>query len=72
MPYPRLHRDLDNLMTAPPIYRLSDFAGRQADGRHEAERAVERVQRCLDRLDELLEPLPFQRMEYEDEGPFAA
>lgn len=72
MPYPRLHLDLDLITAAPPVYRLSDFAGRDTDTRHEAERAIDRVQSCLDRLDELLEPLPFERVEFEDEGPFAA
>jgi hypothetical protein len=72
MPYPRLHRDFEDLLVAPPVYRLSDFAGPRDEYGHEAERAVERVQRCLDRLDELLEPLPFERVESEDTGPFAA
>lgn len=69
--YPRLHRDETETDT-PPVYRMSDFAGRDADGRHDAEHAVERVQECLDRLDELMDPLPFQRFEVEDEGPHAA
>ncbi|GAB4384931.1 MAG: hypothetical protein Kow0022_09080 [Phycisphaerales bacterium] len=75
MPYPRLHRD-DAEQDAPPTFRFSDFAGRAerdaARRPHDAERAIERVQKCLDRLDEqLLEPLPFRRFE-DDDGPRAA
>lgn len=85
MPFPRLHRDERELDT-PPTFRLTDFARRSGGGSgksggsggegarrpHDAELAIERVQSCLDRLDELLEPLPFRRFEVEDEGPWAA
>lgn len=75
MPYPRLHRDQPEL-DAPPTFRFSDFArrSRDEDARrpHDAEKALERVQKCLDRLEEqLLEPLPFCRFE-DDDGPRAA
>lgn len=75
MPYPRLHRD-DPDLDAPPTFRFTDFArqppARRARRPHDAELAVERVQKVLDRIDELLDPLPFRRSEAEDEGPRAA
>lgn len=74
MRYPRLHR-YEPELDAPPTFRMSEFARteepRGSRRPHEAELAVERVQRCLDRLDELLDPLPFQPAD-EDEGPWAA
>ncbi|KAA0217412.1 MAG: hypothetical protein DYG94_00665 [Leptolyngbya sp. PLA3] len=75
MPYPRLHRDIPDL-DAPPTFRLADFTRepgkRRARRPHDAELAVERVQECLDCLDELIDPLPFRRVEAEDDGPRAA
>ncbi len=73
MLYPRLHRD-EPEMDAPPIFQISDFVPEPSSRRrpHDAELAIDRLQQCLDRLDELMDPLPFRRVEVEDEGPRAA
>jgi len=51
---------------------MTDFAGRDADSKHDAERAIERVQACLDRLDELIDPMPIEDYRASDDGPYAA
>ncbi len=71
MVYPRLHRD-ESDTPAPPVYQMTDFAGRDADSKHDAERAIERVQACLDRLDELIDPMPIEDYRASDDGPYAA
>ncbi|RMH10059.1 MAG: hypothetical protein D6695_12105 [Planctomycetota bacterium] len=74
MRFPRLHEYEPEEI--PPVYRFEEFSQQDGSGDarklHDAELAVERVQKCLDRLDELLEPLPFRRFETEDDGPWAA
>lgn len=71
MVYPRLHRD-ELESQVPPVYRMTDFAGRDAGSVHDAERAIERVQDCLNRLDQLLDPMPIEDYRTTDEGPSAA
>ena len=71
MVYPRLHRD-EPEQQAPPVYRMRDFAGRDADGKHDAEHALDRVQECLNRLDELMDPLQIEDYRSSDDGPCAA
>lgn len=75
MPYPRLHRDQPDL-DAPPTFRFADFArdpGKRRTRRaHDAELAIDRLQKVLDRIDEMVGPIPFQRVEVEDDGPRAA
>jgi hypothetical protein len=76
MRYPRLTTD-SNESEAPAVYRFPrSIPGRGASGvdrvPHEAERAVDRVQNCLDQLDALMDAFPFQRFEPDDDGPCAA
>ncbi len=76
MRYPRL-TETGNETDAPATYRFPRTApGRGAAGRdrtpHQAESAVERVQQCLDRLDAMMDTLPFERFDSDDEGPRAA